>query len=219
MFDDQKFKTNVPAEPEDIFAATDKGTVSPAPPLNMANRPSGGLPPMAAPIKSKNTRFVIAIIVVAVVIIAVGGYLFFKAWRMSGINNAPAVLNNNAEDINTEVVNQDLNKNLNLSSVENENKNINLGNSVSDTNNKDIQSSDGADSDLDGLTDEEEANIGTNPNKVDTDEDGLLDREEVRLYHTNPLNPDSDGDGFKDGEEVKSGYDPNGPGKLINLPQ
>ncbi len=51
---------------------------------------------------------------------------------------------------------------------------------------------------------------------VDTDGDGLTDAEETTTYHTNPNLRDTDGDGFSDGEEVKNGYNPNGPGKLVN---
>jgi len=58
------------------------------------------------------------------------------------------------------------------------------------------------DSDADGLTDDEERALGTNPFDPDTDHDGLTDYEEVRIYHTDPLNPDSDFDGLKDGAEV-----------------
>lgn len=58
------------------------------------------------------------------------------------------------------------------------------------------------DSDGDGLTDDEEAKLGTDPFNKDTDGDGLTDGEEVKTYKTNPLNPDSDFDGLKDGEEV-----------------
>ncbi len=73
------------------------------------------------------------------------------------------------------------------------------------------------DSDLDGLTDVEEKIAGTNPNVIDTDNDGLSDYEEVKIYHTNPLNADTDGDGYLDGAEIKSGYNPNGPGKLTDI--
>ncbi len=74
------------------------------------------------------------------------------------------------------------------------------------------------DSDLDGLPDEEELTLGTDPNKLDTDDDGLTDREEVKVYDTDPLNPDTDGDTYPDGTEVKAGYNPKGPGKLFELP-
>lgn len=70
------------------------------------------------------------------------------------------------------------------------------------------------DSDNDSLTDEEEKTAGTNINVIDTDNDGLSDYEEVKIYHTNPLSADTDGDGYLDGAEVKSGYNPNGAGKL-----
>jgi len=59
------------------------------------------------------------------------------------------------------------------------------------------------DSDGDGLTDDHERRIGTDPRNPDTDGDGLTDGEEVLIYKTDPLNPDTDGDGLKDGEEVK----------------
>ena len=75
------------------------------------------------------------------------------------------------------------------------------------------------DSDGDGLTNAEEATLGTNPNNPDTDGDGLTDYQEVCIYGTNPLNPDTDGDSYKDGEEVQNGYNPNGPGKMsVPLP-
>ncbi len=59
------------------------------------------------------------------------------------------------------------------------------------------------DSDGDGLSDDYELKIGTNPLNPDTDGDGLKDGEEVLVYKTDPLNPDSDYDLLKDGEEVK----------------
>ena len=73
------------------------------------------------------------------------------------------------------------------------------------------------DSDNDGLSDDDEIQLGTDINKTDTDDDKLFDYEEVRVYKTDPLNPDSDGDGFIDGEEVLGGYDPLGSGKLYNI--
>ncbi|MEK7189946.1 MAG: hypothetical protein AAB666_03115 [Patescibacteria group bacterium] len=75
------------------------------------------------------------------------------------------------------------------------------------------------DTDNDGLTDTEEATAGTSAQTTDTDADGLSDYEEITLWKTNPLNPDTDGDGFSDGQEVKNGYNPNGAGKLLELPK
>jgi hypothetical protein len=73
------------------------------------------------------------------------------------------------------------------------------------------------DSDGDGLSDEEEYKLGTDPFNPDTDGDGLSDREEVMIYKTDPLNPDTDGDGYSDGEEVKNGFNPNGEGRLYKI--
>lgn len=92
------------------------------------------------------------------------------------------------------------------------------------------------DSDNDGLSDDEENSIGTNPNNPDTDGDGMPDGWEVNQgfnplvndaggdadadgltnlqeYQrgTNPHNPDSDGDGLPDGWEVRYNFDPLDP--------
>ncbi len=74
-----------------------------------------------------------------------------------------------------------------------------------------------ADTDKDGLTDQEEAQLGTDPKNPDTDGDGLSDHDEVKIYHTNPLKKDTDGDGVSDGDEVRQGTNPNGPGLLRDL--
>jgi uncharacterized protein YegL len=79
------------------------------------------------------------------------------------------------------------------------------------------------DSDGDGLTDEEELKLGTDPTNPDTDGDGISDGVEVRLSALgfDPLKPnvvqqctptelaaDSDGDGLTDCEEKLLGTDP-----------
>lgn len=79
------------------------------------------------------------------------------------------------------------------------------------------------DTDGDGLTDAEEAKLGTDPTKKDTDQDGINDGDEIKMkldpknldtdgdllydggelvYGTDPLNKDTDGDGLLDGQEV-----------------
>ncbi len=66
-----------------------------------------------------------------------------------------------------------------------------------------------SDQDGDGLTDAEEALIGTDPTKKDTDGDGIDDNVEVgadKTYtvgvDTNPLDKDTDDDGLSDGAET-----------------
>src|SRR5690606_37496230 len=78
-----------------------------------------------------------------------------------------------------------------------------------------------ADSDLDGLDDLTEFQLGTDAKRRDTDGDGLTDGEEVNGFNmqlrfggaltgviTDPLNPDTDGDTLPDGAERDLGVDP-----------
>ena len=58
------------------------------------------------------------------------------------------------------------------------------------------------DSDADGLSNIEEQEAGTNPNKVDTDEDDLTDSDEINIYFTDPQLVDTDNDNLSDGSEV-----------------
>lgn len=64
------------------------------------------------------------------------------------------------------------------------------------------------DDDGDGLTNQEETDLGTNPDVADTDSDGLSDGDEVNTHGTDPLLWDTDGDAASDGYEVQEGYDP-----------
>ncbi len=63
---------------------------------------------------------------------------------------------------------------------------------------------------MDGLTNQQEIELGTLPGERDTDKDGLSDGDEV-ARGTNPLVDDTDGDGLKDGVEVSQGLDPLNP--------
>lgn len=68
------------------------------------------------------------------------------------------------------------------------------------------------DTDSDGLSDDQERQLGTDPERADTDIDGLIDRAEIQVYKSDPLKADTDGDGYDDGTEVINGYDPLIPG-------
>ncbi len=83
-------------------------------------------------------------------------------------------------------------------------------------NNDNILFGEPIDTDKDGLDDVREQQLGTDPDKTDSDGDGLTDGDEVLIWKTDPLNQDSDGDTYLDGEEVRQGYNPLGPGKLFN---
>ena len=67
------------------------------------------------------------------------------------------------------------------------------------------------DSDRDGLSDDQERLISTDPRDVDTDGDGLNDGTEVLVEGTDPRDRDTDDDGLDDGEEIELGTDPTDP--------
>lgn len=68
------------------------------------------------------------------------------------------------------------------------------------------------DTDGDGINDGNEVNqYGTNPLNPDTDDDGLTDYDEIFVYETDPLNLDTDGDTLYDGGEFVYGVDPLNP--------
>lgn len=62
-----------------------------------------------------------------------------------------------------------------------------------------------ADDDKDGLTNAEEAALGTDPKNPDSDDDGISDGDEVNVYGSDPLNLDTDGDTLYDGGELVYG--------------
>lgn len=64
------------------------------------------------------------------------------------------------------------------------------------------------DADDDGLSDADEARLGTDPKNPDTDDDGINDGNEVDVYKTDPLNLDTDGDTLYDGGELVYETDP-----------
>ncbi len=74
-----------------------------------------------------------------------------------------------------------------------------------------VMSQSGADADGDGLSDDREAELGTDPALADTDGDGLLDGEEVDEFGTDPFTFDSDDDTFPDPLELEAGTDPLDP--------
>ncbi len=64
----------------------------------------------------------------------------------------------------------------------------------------------GGDLDNDGLTNAQEYQYGTNPNKSDSDDDGISDKDEIN-DGTDPRSPDTDGDGVIDSQDTE----PNNP--------
>lgn len=63
---------------------------------------------------------------------------------------------------------------------------------------------DDGDTDLDGLTNIQEFNVGSDPTLLDTDGDELRDGDEINIHGSDPVLIDTDNDGLADGEEVNA---------------
>ncbi len=140
---------------------------------------------------NKKTALLVVIAFVCVVIVASGAFWYF---------NRPAAKEERAF-VPAETAN------LFDQPLKNNNSAENKSNPDSSTGNDKTKPA-AKDTDGDGLTDEEEAALGTSLTSPDTDNDGLFDKEEVKVYKTDPLKADTDGDGYPDGEEVKNNFDP-----------
>ncbi|MDD2646665.1 MAG: thrombospondin type 3 repeat-containing protein [Patescibacteria group bacterium] len=173
-------ESNLNQEPEDIFASGESNKSVAAVP--------GKTDPLSRTVKRQGsprqaTKFLKIILII--IIIALVGYGGYYAYGKFG----PIIKSKLAEVKSTkptpvqEVVNNKIN-------------------------NDTSQPSTILDSDKDGLSDQEEQSLATDPNKADSDNDGLLDNEEVKIYKSNPLSGDSNNDGISDGDSVRRGIDP-----------
>jgi len=199
--------------PEDIFASMNQPKRAAAP--KVPQRAKMIIPPQnpepRTPL-SGQPKYLIIIAVIVILIIAAGiTYLIISrnnadTKNENTVNSTNTVNNKNVVNTNTSVVNSTGNTNTSLPPELNINipTNINTEEVVTDT-------------DKDGLTDEEEKQLGTDKNSSDSDNDGLSDKQEVSIYNSDPNDEDTDNDGFSDGKEVEGGYDPTGPGKLFDI--
>ncbi|MDO9399751.1 MAG: hypothetical protein Q7T79_03660 [bacterium] len=220
------FNQSVPKSAEDILAGVDQSE-KPAVFQPKAPTPSVGYVPENEESKTTDSKkfFVLGVIIIVIILIIGVGYLGIKFYLNSKISDK--ALNNSSKVVEPVVSpipeNSDIIKNP-IVEVEtstatstgiNGNSIITATTTIIATNtDMIIESTTIVDSDQDGLIDEEERLLGTDPNSSDSDNDGLSDREEVKTYSTNPLNADTDSDGYQDGAEVKNGYNPKGSGKL-----
>lgn len=198
MFDDKK-------EPVDIFADVDK--VQP--------RNASGTDVVTPPVSASNARgpskLLLGVIVLAVLGLGGGGYfLFARGSKSTPAKPAEKIVSPPAVNANTAPAPV-------LAPTPLPDTNAAAAPAPTQPVQPPDQTAQPVDSDGDGLSDQEEAVLGTNPHDPDTDHDGLNDYEEVKIYHTDPKNPDTDGDGFLDGQEVKAGFDPNNPAKGARL--
>ena len=203
MFEDQ----NKSAEVADIFAGVDKTLETAAPaPADSVPAPE----PSFAPPPAKHRAAMIALILGGIVLILVIVILvMFKFGLIYRVEGEMEVFPTVGEAPTEEETKAPAEKTVPASPS--------LGGPAEAAPDKAVEPVVEVDSDSDGLTDALEKALGTNILKLDTDGDLLSDFDEVKIYETDPLNMDTDGDGYKDGEEVSKGYNPKGPGKLLNF--
>lgn len=204
---------NIPSkQPEDILAPIDGEKTFPSVPARQLSQTPPGLkplPPISEMSSGRGNALTVLFIILGVIILAtILGVLF---WFFA-LRTAPVSVPVGTAPTNTvPVTNSETTKTEPVSPTPVTNSEVSPVNTAPVV----VVS---IDSDGDGLTDDEETVLGTNPNNSDSDNDGLFDKEEVEIYHTDPLKVDTDGDGFSDGAEVRNGYNPNGSGKLLELP-
>lgn len=151
--------------------------------------------PIAAPPSSRKKLLLLVLALVILLVAGVSVWFFFLRVGLESVSNTPpSETSSPASGVETQIQ-------------------TNQGTKPSPV----PPASPALDTDGDGLTDDEERVFKLDPTLPDTDGDGLTDREEVRVFSTDPLKPDTDSDGFSDGTEVRSGYDPKGPGKLLDI--
>jgi hypothetical protein len=195
------------------------------------------------PVSSKGKILKIGLIILLVLLLGGLGYLVYAKFLVNQPNEQPVVAEvSSTTDKVVEVeqatttLGQDLiNEATNTEPIIEDN----ASSSTVDTNSTTTVTSSLADTDGDGLSDEEEKILGTDsnvkdtdgdglsdydeikvyntdPKNIDNDVDGLSDYEEVKIYKSDPLKADTDSDGYDDGAEVKGGYDPLLPGKKMS---
>lgn len=210
------FNQNIPKPAEDILAGVDQ------PPKSEFFQPKiTSQLPENNELNSADSKkfFVLGIIIISFILIIGIGYLgikFYLSSKIFNLNNNPAVAPLATSTVDkTSIIEKSIIKTpvVEIPVVE-------IPAATSTTTSTEsiiITTSQQIDTDQDGLIDDEEKLLGTDPNSIDSDNDGLFDREEAKVYNTNPINADTDSDGHQDGEEVKNNYNPKGAGKLYEI--
>jgi|GEM_PF-3858670 hypothetical protein len=201
-----------PAQVEDMFSKTDHSMPQVATPASPGGAVGRSPDPKEDIFSSKKlgqgkSLTIILVIVLVAIVVAAGwfGWNYYQSGD-AAIDPSEDVADDNGY-LTTDSTSNDFNTDNNLD----DNGDTGAGDDINQVDPPEIP----LDTDSDGLSDERERELGTDPNNVDTDGDGLIDKSEVDIYKTDPNNSDTDGDGYEDGAEVINGFNPDGPGKLF----
>jgi len=158
--------------------------------------------------RSHSWLVIIVILVIGAVLVGGAIFAYQSLFNKNENQNTLATVNEN-ENINALVnANQNANKNTNV--LQNVNGNLNA-NAPKNYNLNIFENINSA-----NVNANVNLNLNTNtlvPVSNDSDNDGLTDLEEA-LFKTQPLIKDSDNDSYLDSQELKSGYNPNGSGRI-----
>lgn len=155
--------------------------------------------------RSSNKVLIIVTIILLLIVVSSGSYFIYDAWQknQSQTNQNMAAISQNTNA--NENINVNENRNINVNENTNANENINASTTLNlnanintNTNNNTNTAIDqlvppmlSGDADKDGLTDLEEALIGSSPSSPDSDLDGYLDSAELISGYNPILNPNS----------------------------
>lgn len=215
---------NLPFQPDDILATTEKDSVQQTatppdaleagllkkkttpPPLTSSQvYTPPALPEQQSVSYDVKKPILGKIITIIVVLCIIGGLIFAGWWVYNTYFVTPS--ENTSKNLNPTTTDTNISPSTNETVV--------TPTTSNSENNNEILFGEQTDSDKDNLDDRREQELLTDSTKADTDDDGLNDGDEVLIWKTNPLKPDTDDDGYKDGEEVRNGYNPLGGGKLL----
>ncbi|MFA4871488.1 MAG: thrombospondin type 3 repeat-containing protein [Patescibacteria group bacterium] len=151
---------------------------------------------------SAGKPLIIALIILILVVAATATYFLYDMWQKS--QNGLALAN------------QNLNVNNSQNQNQNENQNENVNSDINNSLNSNAEINLNAETNTDISTSTPPENIGVYTAQIppqissDSDNDGLTDAEEA-VVGSSPIEQDSDKDGFIDGQELAKGYSPTAP--------
>lgn len=210
-----------------VFSATvptalDAGILQPKKEAPEAIWQENQIPELAELSSPKSSRKKVLVIVLLIAVaggLIFGGILLYRSWSARTPSSLapvdlfiPPTTDKSADDLNDGVLPGASEDNQAGSNADS------LDVTTDDLADEQILFGEPVDVDADGLDDDREKGLGTDPKHWDSDADQLSDGDEVVIWKTDPLNPDTDGDTYQDGAEVTNGYNPAGPGKIFEPP-
>jgi len=152
--------------------------------------------PHSSPPSSNKTLAIVSVILF-LILISTGTYFIYGAWQKNQAQTTKS------DDQNIVTINQNANQNLNTT----RNINVNTNTNTNDNSNINDNINNNSNENINTNTSPSIDQLVPPPASGDADRDGLTDLEEA-LIGTSASSPDSDVDGYLDSEEIINGYNP-----------